>query len=163
MKICFKCQKEKDRSEFYKHAQMGDGLLGKCKECTRKDSSENLARRMQEPEFRVKEAERCRKKSYEREKKLKAMGIKHDPVKRREYLKKSYEKYPLKHIARTKVATALANGTINRFPCVKCGAINSEAHHEDYTKPLDVIWYCPKHHGERHVEINDEKRLAGIK
>jgi len=37
-KICFKCRAEKDLDGFYKHPQMGDGHLGKCKECTKKDA-----------------------------------------------------------------------------------------------------------------------------
>jgi hypothetical protein len=36
-KKCFKCGVIAPTTEFYRHPEMGDGLLGKCKCCARKD------------------------------------------------------------------------------------------------------------------------------
>ena len=41
MKKCFKCNQVKDLTEFYAHPQMPDGRVNKCKECNKKDVSEN--------------------------------------------------------------------------------------------------------------------------
>lgn len=50
------------------------------------------------------------------------------------------------------VINALASGRIKRGNCVVCGEI-AEAHHEDYSKPLEITWLCHKHHLERHGRV----------
>ena len=47
---------------------------------------------------------------------------------------------------------AVANGTIVRENCERCANPFTHAHHEDYSKPLAVNWFCPYHHSERHRE-----------
>lgn len=65
----------------------------------------------------------------------------------RDRAKKIYiEKYPEKIKARTAVKNALASGKLTRLPCRFCGEPKVHAHHNDYSKPLDVEWACPKCH-----------------
>lgn len=55
-----------------------------------------------------------------------------------------------KAIARAYLKTYVNRGKIKKLPCSTCGDENSEAHHDDYSKPLEVIWLCRKHHLEKH-------------
>jgi len=61
-------------------------------------------------------------------------------------------RYPEKMRARQKLHTEIRSGRMKRLPCIKCGAIKSQAHHEDYSKPLEVIWLCQKCHNVEHAK-----------
>lgn len=50
------------------------------------------------------------------------------------------------------VKRALKKGLIKKDSCADCGSYKVEAHHEDYTKPLDVIWLCSRHHKDTHYD-----------
>jgi hypothetical protein len=50
------------------------------------------------------------------------------------------------------IKKALEKGVIKKTPCVFCGLLNVEGHHEDYTKPLDLVWMCIKHHRMYHTQ-----------
>lgn len=44
----------------------------------------------------------------------------------------------------------VSRGKITKKPCAVCGNVKSEAHHPDYSKPLEVIWLCRIHHLKLH-------------
>lgn len=50
------------------------------------------------------------------------------------------------------VKKAVLKGEIERPDvCEKCGAsVRLHAHHDDYSKPLDVAFLCPRCHKDRH-------------
>lgn len=65
---------------------------------------------------------------------------------RHEYYLKNKEKKFSHHY----VKQALASGELKRQPCVICNDSSVEAHHTNYSKPLDVIWLCQTHHRRVH-------------
>ena len=59
-----------------------------------------------------------------------------------------------KRSAHKVVEYAIANGKLLRSPCERCGESDKiYAHHDDYSKPLDVMWLCSSCHFTRHKEI----------
>ena len=135
-KTCFKCKREQPRSAFYRHPMMGDGLLGKCRDCTKADVKANYyAHREQYQRY-----ERERQQRLERRKKKQA------------YCAKANRRYPEKAKARRAVSYAVRTGKLKRQPCGVCGE-RAEAHHENYSRPLEITWLCLKHHRDRHREL----------
>lgn len=106
------------------------------------------------------------KKSYEkhREKRLTehkkwlndyetAMGETYDQKYRREhpnYMREYNAKNEAYYKVRCVTNNAIKSGKLVRLPCENCGEQQSEAHHIDYNKPLEVMWLCKRCHGEWH-------------
>ncbi len=55
-----------------------------------------------------------------------------------------------KDIARSYAGVYLRRGKLKKQPCADCCSPESQMHHEDYDKPLDVIWVCRSCHKARH-------------
>lgn len=65
------------------------------------------------------------------------------------------EKRPERIRARRAVEYARKRGALVKpAACEDCGTVpprqRLHAHHEDYTKALDVVWVCGPCHGKRH-------------
>jgi hypothetical protein len=134
MKNCFKCGQSQPLSEFYTHSRMADGHLNKCKTCTKIDVHNHRVKNID----RIKRYDNSRWKNPDRKKANRVSCI------------KVIMKDPSKRSAHGKVKRAIASGRLTKNPCEKCGSPYVEAHHDDYTKPLDVRWLCKDHHEEVH-------------
>jgi DNA-binding PadR family transcriptional regulator len=147
MKKCMKCGETKGREEFYRHAKMADGLLSKCKTCTKRDVRENRARKIEY----YREFDRARANLPHR---VEARAAYAQTPEGKEALRRGSaawrKRNPIKKAASTAVNNAVRDGRLTRQPCEICGKDKAHAHHDDYSKPLDVRWLCTKHHAEWH-------------
>src|SRR3990167_620584 len=134
-KRCFVCNVVKSLSDFYPHPNMGDGHLGKCKDCSRLQALKRYRMlRDTNPRWVEKERQRGREKA------------------RRVY-RNSYRQRrdPLKRAARVLLGNAVRGGKLTRPKlCDACGKrCRPTAHHENYERPLEVEWLCTSCHGRR--------------
>lgn len=145
MKLCRKCKLFKNIDEFRKTRRKKDGLQDWCKDCCKKYdklyyTKNKDKRNRQARNWAINNPEKrfiIEKKYRESEKGKKALY---------ENCKKYSKKYPNRRNSYNKVRRNL-----KKQPCEMCGNTDKvEAHHEDYEKPLDVIWLCSKHHKEIH-------------
>lgn len=54
------------------------------------------------------------------------------------------------------LTNAVRDGRVIRQPCLVCGAEKVEAHHPDYAKPLEVLWFCRPHHKAHHGHLRPD-------
>ncbi|MEH7869692.1 hypothetical protein V7795_21430 [Rhizobium laguerreae] len=52
--------------------------------------------------------------------------------------------------AHNALRSAIRRGLISRGCCEVCGAEDTDGHHDDYDRPLDVAWLCRLHHRAEH-------------
>jgi hypothetical protein len=141
-KKCFKCEAVKPLSDFYKHPEMLDGHVNKCKECNKLDVREN----------RNKNIEYYRE--YDKTRLSKPNRI--DSIQKHQ--KKYKQKYPYKKIATSAIAYLIKTKKIIKPAsceiCNETGRIHG--HHDDYSKPYEVRWLCVRCHINWH-QLNTAK------
>lgn len=141
-KQCFKCNKIKPLAEFYKHNQMADGHLNKCKDCNKKDVNDNYLNNLNKAGYLESERKRGRKKYHRLYK-----GI----YKTKESIRNKWcEKYPEKVYA-----ASMSSNVKKEFEF-------AEKHHWSYNKQhyKDVIQLYKKDHMKAHrFIIYDQERF----
>jgi hypothetical protein len=145
MKKCFKCSLEKPLDEFYKHKQMPDGHLNKCKSCAKNDvkNRENILR--QNIDYIEKERKRGREKYY----RLNYINNKSNKEKKKKITDNYRSKYPEKYLCKSKLGKKIK---------AKSGY---NLHHWSYNieHALDIIELSIKEHNKAHrYIIYDQER-----
>lgn len=150
MKPCIKCSETKPLDEFYAHPMMEDRHLNKCKACTKADVRANRAARIEYY------------RAYDRQRAKQPHRVEARVEWQKENPKARPEKDPLKREARVKLRSAVLRGEVIRSPeCEICAVpCDTHGHHDDYTKPLDVIWCCTACHALIHAYWRARERMA---
>lgn len=133
-KKCSKCCGVFPLDCFYKNAASKDGLDHRCKKC---DNARTSLYRKSHLEIGRNFSRKYRKLYPDKTRESARRAVKTWYLNNKEKVK-----------AHKKVARAIKNKTLIRENCF-CGE-KAQAHHEDYSKPLDVIWLCHLHHKEKH-------------
>lgn len=131
MKTCKDCARELSVDDFYPNTR-------RCKSCTKAAVRANYRRNREH--YKKYDQERLQRPER------KAAAI--------VYQRQRRARSPEKYLARQAVARALKNGTLIKLPCEVCGA-KAQAHHIDYSKPLEVRWLCFVHHRMEHGQLLD--------
>jgi len=154
-KDCFKCGIRKPLDEFYKHKQMGDGHLNKCKTCTRKDTADRVAIKSNDPEWVFKERERHRLKAEEYSRERGVLPFQESLAIRR--IKSEQHKIDFAHMIKYKKAACVRAG--RKVDCPS----GSHRHHWSYNKDhwecvfiVDILFHNKIH---RYTNYDDERRM----
>lgn len=124
-------------SEFYTHARMGDGHLGRCKSCCKADAKKRHDELMKDPDFVESEKKRGRDKYH----RLYNDGRHYpSPEKKRETMKRYNERYPEKRKAK--------NRAVHLKPITKGNELHHWSYNEEHYK--DVIELTVSDHAKLH-------------
>jgi hypothetical protein len=132
---------------------MIDGRVNKCIECNKKDNRENRSIKVDYyREYDSKRANNPNRVKAREDYTNSLNGKKSHTLAKKRYITAN----PLKRLAHQKINNYLRYKPEFRKPC-HCG-LKAHAHHEDYSKPFEVIWLCPKHHAEEHKRLKQLRK-----
>lgn len=136
-KVCSCCSKTLPLDAFQVRAASSDGLTAACKSCLRIRDSEKYKK------FRDKRI--SQQKAYAESD---AGKLSHNAS-----CVKWKEKFPNKRKAHNLVNNYIRDQKLLSEPCQTCGSTERvHAHHDDYSRPLNVRWLCAAHHRQWHAD-----------
>jgi len=145
MKPCKKCERVLPLDRFHRNARRKDGHDCSCKACMMAYKKAHAAT----PKAKATRAVYALKSRKQRNRRLKKWRQKNR--KKLAAIQRRYrERHRQRYLARTTLSNAIRDGKIIRLCCEVCGK-RGEAHHPDYSKPLEVRWLCKRHHEEVHA------------
>lgn len=154
-RVCKACGENKPLTAYYKSRKTA------CADCVKRMANEYRAANLD----KVRAYDRTRGQLEPRKAANRARyrKVTADPERRTVEWRRSAKwrtTHALQRKAHVLLNNSLKNGRIERpAVCSRCGdRCVPHGHHEDYTKPLEVVWLCKPCHGKRHREINETKR-----
>ena len=147
MKRCSKCGEEKPVAEFHKKRSGKDGRQPHCKACRKVYAAAHSA--TYGPAHRPETAVRARRYRQRHPGRLRAAEARWQA------------KHPEALSAKHAVYAAIRRGDLTRpSTCERCGAGGAtNAHHADYSRPLDVVFLCGICHKAEHKANKVEAEL----
>lgn len=134
-------------------------LCGECQKCRRRVKARAQYQAMTPEERRAWVARRDPEKARVTAQAIRDAGVnwkRENRERAREIQRRANNRYPEKNRARGALRRAIKRGDVVRGEkCFEGGDCRGriEAHHEDYSKPLDVVWLCNRHHNARHRKL----------
>lgn len=188
-KECSKCGEMKTLDRYYRDRRIKGGRRSECKACTASAHAEYyqlnkeavVAKQEEWNEANTEKIKEYRRGYYARNiEKYRALArsrrvyhrvvskeqylrLKDDPVYKAAQVKRTMEwqkRYPDKMACYRVFKRAVSSGKLVRGPCVVCGKEEVHGHHDDYDKPLEVIWLCDRHHKDHHIYLGDLLRAT---
>jgi transposase-like protein len=145
MKVCCRCSRALPVEQFGHDKSRPDGLRYSCRECRSTVTKDWRATNIEA----VREIERARRAANpERSRQWARDANARRGERLREYRSRTWERDRQKRSARKKTRRAARHGRVERpTVCSWCGAeARVEAHHVDYSLPLEVTWLCRSCH-----------------
>lgn len=134
--VCGECPKCVHRTRVYEEYQLLSPEERKARVARRDPAKVKAADRARY--YRDKEKRRAAMTAYAKENPERVAAHKRAWAKRN----------PEKRAAQIAVGNAVRDGKLVKQPCEICGEKRVHGHHDDYAKPLEVIWLCPQHHAD---------------